>query len=122
MTEYRLLTLRQVAALFQIPEREARNLLRDGCLPGYKIGRLWRLSLDDLNAFIRKHENVPPDELRKAVRGANGVRADLDAYQSHQKPRSNGSTKINHNAREIRTEGVPRPNVSTWAPPWRRDD
>ena len=47
-----LLTPAQAAERLQITERTVYEWLREGRLPGHKIGRLWRIDPKDLRAFL----------------------------------------------------------------------
>lgn len=49
----RVLTVPQAAAQFQVSERTIYEWLRDGKLPGRKIGRVWRMSATALEEFLR---------------------------------------------------------------------
>lgn len=48
-----LLTPAQVARRVQVTEHTVYGWLRQGRLRGVKLGRLWRVSGDDLEAFLR---------------------------------------------------------------------
>ena len=48
----KLLTPAQVAERLQITERTVYGWLRRGTLPALKLGRLWRIRQDDLEAFL----------------------------------------------------------------------
>jgi excisionase family DNA binding protein len=52
-TPNRILTVPQAAAQLQVSERTVYEWLRDGKLPGRKIGKVWRLSADAINDFLR---------------------------------------------------------------------
>lgn len=49
-----LLTVEEVAGILRIKPVIVRRWLRDGILPGLKLGRIWRIDEQDLEAFIRK--------------------------------------------------------------------
>ncbi len=59
-----LLTPHQVAERFQVNERTVTLWLRRGHLRGFKIGKEWRISPDDLQAFLEASANMPPDKPR----------------------------------------------------------
>ncbi len=61
MTEETLLTPPQVAQRLQVNERTVTQWLRKGHLRGFKIGKEWRVSARDLNAFLEKSANVPTE-------------------------------------------------------------
>ena len=49
-----LLTPAQVAERLQVTERTVYEWLRDGRLVGLKLGRLWRIRSEDLEAFLER--------------------------------------------------------------------
>jgi excisionase family DNA binding protein len=55
--EDRLLTPEETAARLGIPSRSVRELLRTKQLPGYKVGRLWRVGEADLRAWVERRKN-----------------------------------------------------------------
>ncbi len=62
MVEEKLLTSVQVAGRLQIHERTVTRWLRDGYLRGFKIGKEWRVSSEDLQLFMESHANQPFDQ------------------------------------------------------------
>ena len=124
MSEYKLLTLRQIAELLQINERDIGQLLRDGYLPGYKLSQGWRISRDDLNSFIRKHGNVSRDQLRSgnAASGPNSTQLEFDAPRPRKERRLIEATKTNDGTREIHSDNAHYETESNWVPPWREDE
>lgn len=66
MSEDKLLTPPQVAEKLQVNERTVTQWLRKGHLRGFKIGKEWRVSSKDLDAFLEDSANVPQE---KRVRG-----------------------------------------------------
>ncbi len=59
MIEDKLLTPPQVAQRLQVNERTVTQWLRRGHLRGFKIGKEWRVSSRDLEAFLEHSANVP---------------------------------------------------------------
>ena len=59
MTEHILLTPLDVAKRLQMNERTVTQWLRNGHLRGFKIGKEWRVSELDLDAFIEASANIP---------------------------------------------------------------
>lgn len=51
-----LLTIEDVARVFQMPPKTVRNLAARGVLPGLKIGREWRFRPSTLDAWSRDQE------------------------------------------------------------------
>jgi excisionase family DNA binding protein len=52
-TPSRILTVPQAAEQLQVSERTVYEWLREGKLPGRKIGKVWRLSAEAINDFLR---------------------------------------------------------------------
>ena len=59
MAEQILLTPSDVATRLQMNERTVTQWLRNGHLRGFKIGKEWRISELDLDAFIEASANIP---------------------------------------------------------------
>lgn len=49
-----LLTVEEVAANLKISPKIIRKWLRDGIMPGVKLGRVWRIDEKDLEEFIQR--------------------------------------------------------------------
>ena len=58
----RLLTTEEIAAILSVHPRTVMRWLREGKLKGLKVGRLWRVRLEDLEAFIRGEKGGESDE------------------------------------------------------------
>ena len=54
----KILTVPQAAAHLQVSERTVYEWLRDGKLPGRKIGKVWRMSTDAIADFLRGDINA----------------------------------------------------------------
>lgn len=50
----------EVAALLGMTKQGVYNWLRDGVIPGYKLGSSWFILRDDLKATMRRGSNRPP--------------------------------------------------------------
>ena len=61
MTQKILLTPSDVAKRLQMNERTVTQWLRNGHLRGFKIGKEWRVSDVDLDAFIEASANIPSE-------------------------------------------------------------
>lgn len=48
-----ILTVRQVAEKLQVNIESVYRWLRDGKLAGYRANRLWRVSTQDLESFLK---------------------------------------------------------------------
>ncbi|HSF33448.1 MAG TPA: helix-turn-helix domain-containing protein [Candidatus Tectomicrobia bacterium] len=58
-----LLTAEQAAAILQLSPKTIKDWLRAGKLTGCKIGRVWRVKLADLEAFIQASRLVRGNEV-----------------------------------------------------------
>lgn len=47
-----IMTISQVAEYLQLSEVTTYKLVQEGKLPGFKIGRHWRVKKEDLNDYI----------------------------------------------------------------------
>ncbi|ASF38917.1 MULTISPECIES: helix-turn-helix domain-containing protein [Halobacillus] len=52
--EQEIMTVSQVAEYLQISEVTTYKLVQEGRIPGFKIGRHWRVRKEDLREHIRK--------------------------------------------------------------------
>ncbi len=64
MNNEKLLTSVDIANRLQISERTVTQWLRKSHLRGFKVGKEWRISPDDLQAFLEASANTPPDKPR----------------------------------------------------------
>jgi excisionase family DNA binding protein len=55
MTDQQLLTVEQVAAEFQLTSQTIRNWIRGGALAAVKIGHVYRVRREDVDAMMRRH-------------------------------------------------------------------
>jgi excisionase family DNA binding protein len=55
-------SVEQVAETLSLHVKTVQRYIREGALPASRIGRLWRVSGRDLNAFAEKNRNVKPVE------------------------------------------------------------
>ena len=58
MNDNKLLTPTDVANHLQVNERTVTRWLRKGLLRGYKVGKEWRVSADDLGTFLENGANI----------------------------------------------------------------
>ncbi len=78
------LTPSDVAADLQLPSEEsAIKLLRQGVIPGFKVGRYWRVDPDELAEWKRTRAARPADPNRLPPRSARSQAA-LERGRSHQ--------------------------------------
>jgi excisionase family DNA binding protein len=54
MNEPEIMTITQVAEYLQISEITTYKLVNEGTIPGFKIGRHWRVKKQDLSECIEK--------------------------------------------------------------------
>jgi excisionase family DNA binding protein len=54
------LTPEEVAALLKITPKTVKDYLRAGKLPGRKMGKLWRIKAEDVNAFMEQLPQEAP--------------------------------------------------------------
>ncbi len=67
MNNETLLTPVDVANRLQVNERTVVQWLRKGHLRGFKVGKGWRVSVKDLEAFLEAGANKPSSEPRSAA-------------------------------------------------------
>jgi len=62
MTAERLLTVDEVAEWLAIAGRKVMDLARERELPGFKVGKEWRFSRDEITAYLERRRNIdqPP--------------------------------------------------------------
>ena len=56
MPEEPLLTVEQIAAEFQLTSQTIRNWIKSGALPAIKVGHVYRVRREDLDAMMRRHQ------------------------------------------------------------------
>jgi excisionase family DNA binding protein len=56
MADTQLLTVEQVAQEFQLTTQTIRNWIRSGALAAVKIGHVYRLKREDVDAMILRHQ------------------------------------------------------------------
>ena len=67
MNNDKMLTPVDVANLLQVNERTVTQWLRKGHLRGFKVGKGWRISVKDLEAFLESGTNKPSSEPRSVA-------------------------------------------------------
>ncbi|WP_186580989.1 helix-turn-helix domain-containing protein [Aquibacillus kalidii] len=55
--EKEIMTISQVAEYLQLSEMTTYKLVQEGKIPGFKIGRHWRIKRDDLHELIERLKN-----------------------------------------------------------------
>ena len=56
MSDQQLLTVEQIASEFQVTSQTIRNWIRSGALSAVKIGHVYRVRREDLEAMMRRHQ------------------------------------------------------------------
>ena len=56
MTDQQLLTVEQIASEFQLTSQTIRNWIKSGALQAVKVGHVYRVKREDVDAMIRRHE------------------------------------------------------------------
>ena len=56
VTDQQLLTVEQVAQEFQLTSQTIRNWIKSGALSAVKIGHVYRVRREDVDAMMRRHE------------------------------------------------------------------
>ena len=51
-----MLTTEEVSCILRVTEVSVRTMIRDGRLPGVKIGKAWRIERDQLRRFVEGPE------------------------------------------------------------------
>ena len=59
MTTDRLLTVEEVAEWLAVAERKVMDLARNEELPGFKVGKEWRFSRDEVIEYLESQRNRP---------------------------------------------------------------
>ena len=63
----KLLTKEEVAQRLQVSEKTVGDWLRARTLVGVKVGRVWRITEEDLAAFIARNRQVEPPTVKAIV-------------------------------------------------------
>lgn len=98
----KILTIEQAAEMLHLNPQVVRKYLREGKLPGMKIGRHWRVSEEGLSEFVRQGgsslaawnerarqwRTLPPDEKERRLSAIVGKYAHIpfsseDLMQQH---------------------------------------
>ncbi len=67
MNNDKLLTPVDIADRLQVNERTVTQWLRKAHLRGFKVGKEWRVSVEDLEAFLEAGANKPSSEPRSVA-------------------------------------------------------
>lgn len=58
-----LLTVNDVAQRMKVTPRTVGDWIRQGKLRAIKVGRDWRIAIEDLESFADAHANMPPQRM-----------------------------------------------------------
>jgi len=61
MLTRQFLSVKDVAGLLKVGEAAVRAWIRSGDLRAVNVGREWRIAPKDLESFLQRHANRPPD-------------------------------------------------------------
>ncbi len=64
MSADHLITSAQVAEYLRVDKKTVARWLRKGLLRGFKLGKEWRVSREDLRLFIEQRANRPREKRR----------------------------------------------------------
>ena len=67
MNNETMLTPVDIANRLQVNERTVTQWLRKGDLRGFKVGKEWRVSVEDLEAFLEAGANKPSSKPRSVA-------------------------------------------------------
>jgi excisionase family DNA binding protein len=57
----RFMTLKEVAEYLHLNERTVYKWAQEGTIPGSKLGSTWRFRRSEIDLWVEKHKNIPPD-------------------------------------------------------------
>jgi len=70
MTEEKMLTVRDVASMLGVSEKDVLDLTESAALPGYKVGGLYlRFKKDQVEQYKKSQELLKPKIFKKEVEG-----------------------------------------------------
>ncbi len=62
LTEPTMLTVEEIARRLNTTPNTVNRFIRTGLLPGYKVGREWRVEPADFEEFLRSHKRPKKEE------------------------------------------------------------
>lgn len=65
MTDTTLFNIKQVQKMLGVSERTIFRYIEEGELTGFKIGREWRFTQDDINTFLELRRKKTEEEMRQ---------------------------------------------------------
>lgn len=71
MADYKILTVSELAEHLNIHRITVYRLLKNGTLPGFKIGRVWRFDQEEITAWIQTGKG--PRSASSALPAAEGA-------------------------------------------------
>lgn len=61
MLSQKFLSVKDVADLLKVGDAAVRSWIKHGDLRAVDVGREWRIAPRDLDSFLQRHANCPPD-------------------------------------------------------------
>ncbi|ARP98757.1 helix-turn-helix domain-containing protein [Pseudorhodoplanes sinuspersici] len=65
MLSRQFLSVRDIADLLKVGEAAVRSWIKHNDLRAVDVGREWRIAPADLEDFLRRHANRPPDNTKE---------------------------------------------------------
>ena len=56
----KVLTVDEVSQILRVLPKTVRSLLKEGKLPGIKVGRVWRIPEKALRTYLHSHKTTKP--------------------------------------------------------------
>ena len=54
----RILTIEELCDFLNIGRNAAYHLLSSGIIKGFRVGRIWKIPLENVNAYITEHSEI----------------------------------------------------------------
>jgi excisionase family DNA binding protein len=78
MTEEKMLTVRDVAIILEISEKDVLDLTEQGAIPGYKVGGVYlRFKKEQVEQYKKKQVHLQP---KSAQAGIEGLRSKIQDF------------------------------------------
>jgi excisionase family DNA binding protein len=72
MLSQQFLSVKDIADLLKVGEAAVRSWIKLGDLRAVDVGREWRIAPRDLESFLQRHANRPPDNLDRREGALDG--------------------------------------------------
>jgi len=78
MSEEKMLTVRDVAVMLGISEKDVLDLAENGTIPGYKIGGVYlRFKKEQVEQYKKNRHHLQPNALKQESAGVGGKVSDF---------------------------------------------